>query len=105
MKPNTADFASLHSIKIVRRPNTSRLDLTPHSAGLFAISLGLSATHADDHATLAHGLVIYDALYARCRFYQGEIHNWPPEGFRNSSTDELEAILSGRQSRHLEHGA
>ncbi|WP_176590814.1 chromate resistance protein ChrB domain-containing protein [Sphingobium sp. EM0848] len=66
---------------IVRGADTSRLDLTPQSAGLFAISLGLSATHADDHAMLTQGLVIYDALYAWCRSCQGESHNWPPEGF------------------------
>jgi hypothetical protein len=47
-----------------------RLDdpaLTPQSAGLYAISLGLSANYADDHAMLAHGRVIYDALYAWCQ--------------------------------------
>lgn len=66
---------------IVRGADTSRLDLTPQSAGLFAISLGLSATYPDDHAMLAQGLILYDALYAWCRSCQGETHNWPPEGF------------------------
>ena len=51
---------------IVRGADTSRLDLTPQSAGLYAISLGLSATFADDHEMLQHGMVIYDALYAWC---------------------------------------
>ena len=51
---------------IVRGADTDRLDLTPQSAGLYAISLGLSANHADDHAMLAHGMVLYDALYAWC---------------------------------------
>ncbi|WP_044874501.1 chromate resistance protein ChrB domain-containing protein [Pseudomonas sp. LFM046] len=64
---------------IVRGADTSRLDLTPQSAGLYAISLGLSHTFADDHAMLAQGLVIYDALYAWCRDCQGETHNWPPQ--------------------------
>ena len=49
-----------------------RLDLTPQSAGLFAISLGLGAVFADDHAMLRHGMVMYDALYAWCRSLQGE---------------------------------
>jgi hypothetical protein len=52
---------------IVRGADTDRFDLTPQSAGLYAISIGLSATHADDHAMLAQGMVIYDALYAWCQ--------------------------------------
>ena len=66
---------------IVRGADTSRLDLTPQSAGLYAISLGLSAVYADDHEMLRHGLVMYDALYAWCRTCQGETHNWPPAGW------------------------
>jgi hypothetical protein len=64
---------------IVRGADTSRLDMTPQSAGLFAISLGLSAVFADDHEMLRHGMVMYEALYAWCRSLQGEIHNWPPQ--------------------------
>jgi hypothetical protein len=52
---------------IVRGADTSRLDLTPQSAGLYAISLGLSSNFADDHQMLRHGLVMYDALYSWCR--------------------------------------
>lgn len=52
---------------IVRGADTSRLDLTPESAGLYAISLGLSHTFANDHEMLQHGLVMYDALYAWCK--------------------------------------
>ena len=52
---------------IVRGADTSRLDLTPQSAGLHAISLGLSHNFSDDHEMLRHGLVMYDALYAWCR--------------------------------------
>ena len=63
---------------IVRGADTSRLDLTPQSAGLYAISLGLSKTFADDHEMLRHGMVIYDALYAWCESCQDETHNWPP---------------------------
>jgi hypothetical protein len=63
---------------IVRGADTSRHDLTPQSAGLFAISLGLSANFPDDHEMLGHGLVVYDALYAWCRNLQGETHNWKP---------------------------
>ena len=65
--------------KIVRGADTSRLDLTPQSAGLYAISLGLSQRYSDDHEMLSHGLILYDALYAWCKECQGESHNWPPQ--------------------------
>lgn len=65
--------------EIVRGADTSRLELTPQSAGLYALSLGLSRNFADDHEMLKHGLVMYDALYAWCRECQGETHNWPPK--------------------------
>ena len=63
--------------EIVRGADTSRHDLAPQCSGLFAISLGLSANFPDDHAMLAHGMVIYDALYRWCRDLQSETHNWP----------------------------
>ncbi len=63
---------------IVRGADTSRLDLTPQSAGLYAISLGLSQMHSDDYEMLKHGMVIYDALYAWCASGQAETHTWPP---------------------------
>ena len=65
--------------KIVRGADTSRLDLTPQSAGLYAISLGLSQCFTNDHEMLTHGLIMYDALYAWCKECQGESHNWPPQ--------------------------
>jgi len=52
---------------IVRGADTSRLELTPQSAGLYAISLGLSRNFPDDHEMLRHGLVMYDALYGWCQ--------------------------------------
>jgi rhodanese-related sulfurtransferase len=69
-----------HLAAIVRGADTSRHDLAPQCAGLFAISLGLSANYPDDHQMLAHGMVIYDALYSWCRSLQEETHNWPPGG-------------------------
>ena len=65
--------------RIVRGADTSRLDLTPQSAGLYALSLGLSHNFSDDHEMLAHGMVMYDALYAWCKSCQGEEHKWPPK--------------------------
>ena len=64
---------------IIRGADTSRLDLTPQSAGLYALSLGLSQVFADDHEMLAHGMVMYDALYAWCKSCQAETHSWPPK--------------------------
>jgi hypothetical protein len=64
---------------IVRGADTSQLDLTLQSAGLYDISLGLSHCYTDDHEMLRHGLVIYEALYSWCQYCQGETHNWPPK--------------------------
>jgi hypothetical protein len=52
---------------IIRGADTARLDLSPLSPGLLAISLGLSKMFTDDHEMLAHGMVVYDALFAWCR--------------------------------------
>jgi len=77
-KYELGDPALQHLAVIVRGADTSRLDLSPESAGLYALSLGLSKTFADDHEMLGHGLVMYDALYAWCRHCQGKTHTWPP---------------------------
>jgi hypothetical protein len=69
---------------IVRGADTARLDLAPQSAGLYAISLGLSAVLPDDHEMLRHGLVMYDALYAWCLNLQHESHNWPPAVYQQA---------------------
>ncbi|MFZ6643809.1 chromate resistance protein ChrB domain-containing protein [Undibacterium sp. TC4M20W] len=63
---------------IVRGADTGKLDLTAQSAGLYALSLGLSKTFVDDHIMLRHGMVMYDALYAWCQHCQAEAHQWPP---------------------------
>ena len=63
---------------IVRGADTARLELTPQSPGLLAISLGLSAIYADDHAMLERGMTVYDALYAWCRDCRGQGHDWNP---------------------------
>lgn len=64
---------------IVRGADTDRHELTPQSAGLMAISLGLSALHVDDHAMLDAALPVYDALYAWCRSVHAEKHSWNPD--------------------------
>ena len=45
----------------------SRLDLAPEATGLYAISIGLSHNFADNHEQLRQGMIVYDALYARCK--------------------------------------
>lgn len=70
-----------HLAIIVRGADTGHPELAPESAGLLAVSLGLSAIHAaDDHAMLAQGFVLYDALHAWASKARGETHNWPPKG-------------------------
>jgi hypothetical protein len=79
LKHGLTDPALQQLATIVRGADTSRLNLAPQSAGLYALSLGLSQVFADDHEMLRHGMVMYDALYAWCRSCQGETHNWPPK--------------------------
>ena len=81
--PALAQLAS-----IVRGADTAHLDLAPQAAGLAAISLGLSRNFADDHAMLAQGMVIYDALYRWCREGQDEIHTWNPQAYGTRAVAE-----------------
>ena len=77
IKKHRLDDPALQQLAvIVRGADTDRLDLAPQCAGLLAISLGLSRNFADDHQMLAHGMVMYDALYAWCRHQRGETHQW-----------------------------
>jgi len=66
-KYQLTDPALAQLAAIVRGADTSRLDLTPQSAGLYAMSLGLSKLFTNDHEMLGHGMVMYDALYAWCQ--------------------------------------
>ena len=60
---------------IVRAADTGRLADSPQAPGLHAMSLGLSAMYADDLEMLAHGMTLYDALYAWIQSTRGEAHN------------------------------
>ena len=73
------DPALARLARIVRGADTGHPELAPQAAGLLAISLGLSANFPDDHAMLAHGMVVYDALHAWCRSLTQETHGWPPQ--------------------------
>ena len=76
MKYALADPALQQLAVIVRGADTARLELAPQCHGLLALSLGLSHNFPDDHAMLAQGLVMYDALYSWCRSCQAERHDW-----------------------------
>lgn len=72
--------AALDSVAtIVRGADTGHPELAPEASGLLAISLGLSALFADDHAMLSEGMRVYDALYAWAARARGETHGWPPK--------------------------
>ena len=62
---------------IVRGVDTNRHDLAPESAGLLAVSLGLSRMYRDDLAQLEAGITIYNAFYRWARDATGEDYNWP----------------------------
>lgn len=66
---------------IVRGADTDRHALAPQAAGLAAVSLGLSRLFADDHAMLAQGMVLYDALYRWCKEGKSEVHTWNPTAY------------------------
>ena len=76
------DPALLELATIVRGADTGELDLAPQAPGLLAISLGLSRLFADDHAMLARGMTVYDALYAWCKDGKAETHTWNPDAYR-----------------------
>lgn len=65
---------------VVRAADTNRHELAPQAQGLLAISVGLSRMYRDDHAQLAAGMAVYDALYRWARDGQDEGHDWPPAG-------------------------
>lgn len=67
---------------IVRGADTAHPELAPEAPGLLAISLGLSRNFGDDTEMLAHGMVMYDALYAWCKEGQSEAHTWNPAAYR-----------------------
>lgn len=70
---------------VVRAADTNRHDLAPEAAGLLALSVGLSRQYKDDHAQLAVGLTLYDALFRWARDGANETHDWPQTKAKSSS--------------------
>ncbi len=52
---------------IVRGADTDARQLTPESAGLYAVASGFREVATDDHENMARQFPVYDALYAFCR--------------------------------------
>ncbi len=77
-KHNITDPALLQIAIIVRGADTDCFDLAPQSAGLWAISAGLSYNIKDDYELLAFGMKLYDALYSWAAFVSEERHTWNP---------------------------
>lgn len=79
LKRHKLDDPALHQLAIIiRGADTDRFDLAAQSAGLWAISAGLSYNYNDDHEMLAVGMKIYDALYSWANYVQQERHTWNP---------------------------
>jgi len=78
-KHSINDPAILQLAEIVRGADTDQFDLAKQSAGLWAISAGLSYNYKDDHEMLEAGMKIYDALYSWAKYVQEERHTWNPK--------------------------
>ena len=78
-KHQLTDPAILQLAVIVRGADTSRFDLAPQAAGLWAISIGLSYNIGDDQEMLRVGIKLYDALYSWAKHLQDEKHPWNPD--------------------------
>ena len=77
-KHGIVDPAVLQIAVIVRGADTDRFDLAKQSAGLWAISAGLSYNYKDDLEMLEIGMKIYDALYSWAKYVPAERHTWHP---------------------------
>lgn len=77
-KHSLTDPALLQLAIIVRGVDTDHFEYTPQSAGLWAISAGLSYNYKNDYEMLEMGMNIYDALYSWAKYGQQEKHTWNP---------------------------
>lgn len=81
---------------IVRGADTARLDLAPQAPGLLSISLGLSRLCMDDdQRMLAHGFIMYDALYEWLKHGRAEQHGWNGGKGKTSGEPPWDRLASG----------
>ena len=78
-KHNITDSAVQQIAQIVRGADTDCFGLAAQSAGLWAISAGLSFNYKNDYEMLETGIKIYDALYSWAKYAQDEKHAWKQE--------------------------
>lgn len=77
LKKHQLNEPALHQLaRIVRGADTDSFHLAPQSAGLWAISAGLSYNYTNDHEMLETGMKLYDALYSWAKYLPQERHNW-----------------------------
>ena len=77
IKKHRLNEPALHQLaQIIRGADTDSFHLSPQSAGLWAISAGLSYNFKNDNEQLEIGLKIYDALYSWAKYVQEEKHDW-----------------------------
>ncbi len=77
-KHKITDPALLQLAVIIRGADTDRFEIAKQSAGLWAISAGLSHNYKNDFEMLEIGMKIYDALYSWAKFVSEERHTWNP---------------------------
>lgn len=96
-KHEIKDPAILIMAKIVRGADTDQHDLSKESAGLWAISAGLSHNITNDTELLTSGMVIYDALYswATHLYKQNHLQNSP---FENLLHEVYNKFLAEKKS-------
>lgn len=96
-KYQISDPAVLIMSEIVRGADTDRHDIAKESAGLWAISAGLSHNITDDSELLKNGMILYDALYswAKHLYKQNHLQNSP---FENLLHEVYNKFLSDKKS-------
>jgi AraC-like DNA-binding protein len=93
------DPAILIIAGIVRGADTDRHDIAKESAGLWAISAGLSHNITDDYKLLETGMILYDALYswATHLYKQKHLQNSP---FENLLHEVYNKFLNDKKSKN-----
>jgi len=82
-KYNITDKAVAIMADIVRGADTDRYDMSDESAGLMAISAGLSYNIQDDYQLLEQAYIMYDALYSWA------IHLYKQKHLQNSPFEDM----------------
>ncbi|HJY11544.1 MAG TPA: chromate resistance protein ChrB domain-containing protein, partial [Flavobacterium sp.] len=102
-KHEIKDPAILIMAKIVRGADTDQHEIAKESAGLWAISAGLSHNITNDAELLTNGIVIYDALYswATHLYKQNHLQNSPFESLLHEVYNKFLAEKKSNQKTPL----